>query len=154
MEYLGQIIVGIIIAAVSSFLTVQLSLKRYRTEKWWEKRAETYTNILGLLHDAKEFSEENMEADLAGRELTEQEDKDLRARSTVCTNEIYRAMDMGQFYFSPEAIARLKKYKKESSEAGMNGDWNTYLVEDFDAAESCLKDIIKIAKSDLRVEDA
>lgn len=154
MEYLGKILVGIIIAAVSSYITVQLSLKRYRTEKWWEKRAEAYSNILGLLHDAKEFSEENIAADLAGRELTEQEDKDLRARAAVCSNEIYRAMDMGQFYFSPEAIVRLKKYKTESSEAGSNRDWNTYLAEDFDAAESCLKDIIKIAKSDLKVEDA
>lgn len=154
MEYLGQIIVGIVIAAVSSLLTVQLSLKRYRTEKWWEKRAEAYSNILGLLHDAKEFSEENMAADLAGRELTEQEDKNLRARSSACTNDIYRAMDVGQFYLSPKAISRLKKYKKESSEAGNNGDWNSYLVQDFDAAESCLKDIINIAKSDLKVEDA
>ncbi len=37
---LTTIPVAILIAAVSSWITVQLSLKRFRDEKWWEKKVQ------------------------------------------------------------------------------------------------------------------
>ncbi len=40
----GAIFTGIIIAVVSSWITVQLSLKKFQKEKLWERKLEAYKN--------------------------------------------------------------------------------------------------------------
>lgn len=152
MEMFLKILSGVAIAALSSWITVHLSLKRFRTEKWWEKKAQAYSNLLGVIHDAKAFAEENLQAEYRNRELSEEEDKELRAKSRAAEAEIYRAMDVGAFYFSQEAIECLKQYKKESSEAGKDSSWVLYLQEDLDATNKCLTSMIEIARSDLQVK--
>ena len=151
MEIFLKILSGVAIAGLSSWITVHLSMKRFRTEKWWEKRAEAYSNLIGAIHDAKAFAEENLEAMQRGRELSEEEDKELRHKSKVAESEIYRAMDVGAFYLSEQALDSLRTYKKESSEAGKDHDWTLYLVEDLEATNKCLKSMIEIARDDLQV---
>lgn len=151
MEIFLKIISGVAIAGLSSLITVHLSMRRFRTEKWWEKKAEAYSNILGAIHDAKVFAEENLEAMHKGREISEEEDRELRHKSKMAESEIDRAMDVGAFYLSQEALDCLKKYKKESSEAGKDHDWTLYLIEDLGATDKCLKSMIEVARNDLKV---
>lgn len=152
MEIFLKVLSGVAIAGLSSWITVHLSLKRFRTEKWWEKKAQAYSTLLGVIHDAKAFAEENLEAEYRNRELSEEEDKELRAKSRAAEAEIYRAMDVGAFYLSPEAIECLKLYKKESSEAGKDHSWVLYLQEDLDATNKCLASMIEHARKDLQVK--
>jgi hypothetical protein len=51
------IFTGILIAAATSWITVQLSLKRFREEKWWERKADAYSNIRGIRDGAQMFCE-------------------------------------------------------------------------------------------------
>lgn len=74
MELFLKFLVGIAIASLSSWITVNLSLKRFRTEKWWEKKSEVYASLLGTLHDSKAFSEENIQALSKNKELTDEAD--------------------------------------------------------------------------------
>jgi len=127
-------------------------MKRFRTEKWWEKKAEMYSKLLGTIHDAKAFAEENLEAMRRGRELSEEKDKELRFKSKTSEPEIYRAMDVGAFYLSQQALDCLKIYKQKSSEAGKGNDWGSYLIEDLEASNNCLKSMIDIARNDLQIK--
>ena len=152
MEWLVKnILPGAVIAIATAWVTVQLSLKQFRTERWWERKIEAYSDLLGHLHDAKSFAEENMEADYRNKELTEDEQNVLRAKSRKADEEIYRAMDVGAFYLSETAINRLKKFKKDASKATNTTSWTEYLINDYSAADNCLKDMIEIAKNDLKV---
>lgn len=152
MELFLKILSGVAIAGLSSWITVYLSLRRFRTEKWWEKKAEAYSNLLGTIHDAKAFAEENLEAMQLERELSEDEDKHLRKKSKLAESEIYRAMDVGAFYLSNQAIDCLKNYKDESSRAGKDNDWVLYLIEDLETTDKCLKSMIEIARADLQIK--
>lgn len=56
MKYLNPIynefislVPSIIIAIITSVVTVRLSLKQFYSQKWWEKKAEAYTNIIESL---------------------------------------------------------------------------------------------------------
>jgi len=149
MDVFLTILSGVAIAGLSSWITVQLSLKKFRTEKWWEMKAEAYSSLLGTIHDAKAFAEENLEADAGNKDITKEQDEELRAKSHRANAEIYRAMDVGAFYLSQEAIERLKSYKNETPEK--EETWVQYLMADFDATDSCLKDMITIARNDLQI---
>ena len=67
----GTLSTGVVIAAISSWITVQLSLRRFRTERWWERKAEAYERIIGALHDSKVFASRHADAELQKTELPE-----------------------------------------------------------------------------------
>jgi ABC-type arginine/histidine transport system permease subunit len=50
MVSVTQVVVGfglsVIASIISAFVTVKLSLKQFRSERLWEKKAETYSNII------------------------------------------------------------------------------------------------------------
>ena len=146
------IFAGIVIAAVSSWITVQLSLRRFRSERWWERKVQAYENIIGALHDSKAFSDKYLEAEYNGGEISEEKDKELRARSKVALEEIEKAIDTGSFLLSDEALSRLKQYQKELKKASDTRSWFDYLDTDLAATGNCLKDLIQIAKRDLKAK--
>ena len=146
------ILTGIVIAAVSSWITVQLSLRKFRTERWWEKKAEAYSRIIEALHNSKAFADNHLEAQYSGRDLPAEKDKELRQRSKLAHEEIAKAVDIGAFLLSEEALTRLKQYQKEAGKTEDEKSWFEYLEETWGSTDKCLKDLIKIAKRDLRAK--
>jgi hypothetical protein len=149
IDALVVLFTGIVIAAVSSWITVQLSPRRFRSERWWERKVQAYKRIIGALHDSKAFANNHLEAVYEVRELGEETIQDLRARAKTATDEIVKAVDIGAFLLPNEALSRLKQYRNEEKKAGNLDDWHGYLEADWDAADKCLKDLIQIAKRDL-----
>ena len=96
--------------------------------------------------------EENLEAASRQRKLSTEEDKAIREKSKRANAEIHRAMDVGAFYLCEDAIERLRRFRKESAQAGKDGSWIEYLLDDLKAANSCVKDMMEIARRDLRVK--
>jgi hypothetical protein len=70
-------------------------------------------------------------------------------------DEIAKAIDVGAFMFSSEALARLKRFSTESdyshlSQEVIDQNIQDWLEHDVDATKECLHDIIEIAKKDLK----
>jgi hypothetical protein len=151
LEGLTTLVTGIVIAVVSAWITVQLSLRRYRTERWWERKVQAYERVIGALHDAKAFAEDHLNAEYRGRDLSKEEDEKLRARSKVAQEEIAKAIDMGAFLLSDEALERLKQYRKDENKTSEEQSWVEYLDADRGVTDNCLKDLIRIAKKDLQI---
>lgn len=152
MEIIGTIIGGIVIAAVSSWITVQLSLRRFRQEKWWERRVDAYERVLEALHHSKAFSEVHLNATYESREVPDDRDEELREKSREASREIERATDVGGFLLGDEARKRLKQYQEEAKDAAQTSMWFDFLERDFSVTNSCLRDMIEIAKRDLNIK--
>ena len=111
---------------------------------------EAYERVISALHDSKVFAARHAEAELEHTELPEETSKELRARARVAHDEILRARDIGAFLLSEDALRRLMQYKQEEDEAQRANTWFDYLEADWAATDTCPKDIIQIAKRDLR----
>lgn len=109
----GNVLVAILIAAASSWITIQLSLRQFRAEKWWERKMDAYTRVIEALHDSKAFSARSLEAASRGRDLPAGKENDLRRRAVAANDEILRATDVGGFLLSEEALSRLQQYQKD-----------------------------------------
>jgi hypothetical protein len=150
-DILLGVLSAIFIAAVSSWITVQLSLRQFRTEKWWERKADAYAKVIETLYNSKEFSDHHLEAFGNGREVPDEVDADVRAKSKAAHAEIRRIANVGAFLLSDQAMLRLNQFRNDEKSAGNTTDWYEYLESDWKAVSSCLEDFIKIAKVDLRV---
>lgn len=170
------ILTAIIISFLSSWITVQLSLRRFRSERWWEKRADAYSKIIEALHNSKAFLEEHLEwervdaypkikkvkealhnskvfqhleVEAVDGNLTVRK-KELGLRAHAANDEITKAVNVGAFLLSEKALTCLKQYKEDTAmHPGIT--WDAYLEQNFSATKVCLEAIIKIAKKDLAV---
>ncbi len=152
MDPLLTLAFSLVIAVVSSWVTVNLSLRRYHSERWWDRKAEAYSAVIEALHHSKAFSDEHLSAAQRGRDLSEDRDQELRDRARKANAEIAKAADVGAFLLSEEALTRLRKYQVEDAKASNTDSWLDYILADQTATASCLDDIIEIAKRDLRPE--
>jgi hypothetical protein len=122
-ELILKIFAGIAIATFSSWITVQLSLRRFRTEKLWERKVDAYLRVIEALHDSKSFSEHTYNAELQMNKLSDERNEELMARSRIAQDEIDKAIDLGAFLFSVGAINILTNYEKEISEISTDQTW-------------------------------
>jgi len=147
-----NLLTGIVIATVSAWITVQLSLRRFRAEKWWERKADAYSKVIEALHNSKTSADHFLVAEIRGLKLPEDRDEEMRSRMRAAKDEILKAMDVGSFVLSKEALDRLRQYKRDTDEALKQNSLFEYLETNVTAAERCLNDIIEISKRDLRTK--
>jgi hypothetical protein len=145
-----QIVVGIIIAAMSSFITVRLSKHQFRSERWWERKVAAYERVIEAFHDFKRFSSEHLEAAQNDNEVPKDRETELRQRASRATDEIKRASDIGSFLLSKEALAILEKYHKTSETLAECDSWWEYLDKEWSIANEHMKEFIAEAHRDLK----
>lgn len=140
---------NLIVAIIVAVLTVQLSIHRFRKEKWWEKRVEAYSRIVEALHDTKAFSVVHLDAEERAIDIPADKKQALIKRWKTANDAILKAIDVGAFLLSNTALERLQKYQKEEQKAQKEQGWYSMLDASWSAADSCLKDLIKLPKKTL-----
>lgn len=150
LEAFLKVLSGIAIAAASSWITVQLSRHKFRSEKWWEKKVDAYERVIEAFHNSKKFSTEHMNAEYNGREVEESRDQELRRTSRLARDEILRAYDVGAFILSKKALSILAKYEAETESLKECQSWHEYLDESWGLTHKYMKEFIEEAHQDLK----
>lgn len=148
-----MLLTGIAIAVLSALVTVRLSLRRFRSERYWDRRVQAYERLIAALHDCKALAEHHLETIYSRTELTKAEDEYLRNRFKATHNEIARAIDMGSFLVSDESLERLRRYHKSKNEGTATPNGYEDLERDWEAVNCCLADLIRLARKDLQARD-
>ncbi|WP_063669693.1 hypothetical protein [Aliivibrio fischeri] len=149
-----QIVVAVIIAGISSFITVRLSLNKFRTEKWWEKRVEAYERVLEAFYQAKRYSSEHLDADYLETHISKERDEELIAYSRKAKNEIERVSDIGSFLLSATAMNVIHEYQKEKN-ASYRAEFDSFqdhAEHDYELVTKYLNEFSAVAKIDLKSE--
>ena len=141
--------VAILLAVFSAHLTVQFALKRFYTEKKWERKADTYANLLEALHQMKNYSEIHMKHEIRGIEPPEDQQRELAATFQRAHAEVLKRADVGTFAMSEEAVSAIRRLEKDLAESQNMHGWWAHLQLEHDAVEKCLASVQQIAKKDL-----
>ncbi len=153
-HFLINMIPNLLISIFIVYLTVRLSIRRFRNERWWERKADTYSSVMEALHHMRKYyimEIKNLETD---KELSKEEKQELLEKSQKSVEQISMAVDIGSFLISDEAVDCLNVLQNGLKEAWDNTHANIYDYFDsgYDNIETCIKSIRKIAKRDLCVD--
>ena len=138
---------------VSAKLAVHYALRRFSSEKRWERKAETYASLLEALHHMKNHSEVYMKHELRDSEPSEDQKRELAEIFHRAHSEVRKRADIGNFAISDDAAIALLTLEKDLSESGdVQLGWWGHLQMENDAIDKCLSAIREIAKKDLGFE--
>ena len=145
-----SVLIPFVSAIIGGLVPTVFSYLQHKKEWWWQKKTETYTEVISALYDAQLFSDEHYTAAITRRDVPADRDAELRAKSKLARDTILKARDTGIFFLSNDAIQRIKQYEKEQSQATQTTSWEEFLDSDLAATSSCLRDFMEIAQKDLR----
>lgn len=143
-------VIAIVAATVTSIVTVWVALKRFRQEKWWERKVATYAELLESLHHLKKYYSEHLDSYHDQRE-NEEKDQELSAIWKDSSMKLSRLEDLASFHLSARAVDILSTYRKERAAARSD---NTYewIDGDLAATNACLEALKQEAKRDLKIK--
>lgn len=144
-----QAIGALVIATFSAWLTVTLSLKRFRTERLWDRKVVAYERVIEAFHKSKKFSSEHLDAEYVNRELPKDRDTELRRLAQEAHEEIGRTADIGSFTLSKNALKVLADYSRESGDDDHIHTWQDHLEHDYTVTDKYMKLFIEEASRDL-----
>lgn len=147
LSLVPSVITGVVVALV----TTRLSLRRFYSERWWERKVAAYSTILEALYDMNRYSDEAIEAFESGRELSDERNDQLHAQWRKGRNEIDKAAAIGAFIISEEASLHLNQLDKDLRVASSEQSWYEHLDSEAAALRKCIGAIKECAKRDLKI---
>lgn len=146
---LMSLVSGVPVAILTSWLTVKMSLSRFRSEKWFERRLDAYTKVIEALHFMNHCTETEMRAEMQGHEIDKDAKAELLSNYSKGRSELRRLTDMGALMFSIDAVALLDTLNNELFAASDAPSYWEHLDAENDAISKCLSELRPIAKRDL-----
>lgn len=144
-----NLLVGVPVALLTSWLTVKFALRRFQSEKWFELRVDAYTRVIEALHSMKYCTERQLRAAERGTDMPKVTDDELVNSYRKGLADLRRLTDMGALLFSPEAVAVLDTLNAELLAATDELSWWEHLDAECSAISKCLATLRPIAKKDL-----
>lgn len=136
----------IIVAVLSAYITVQLSMRKFRAEKWWEIKSNSYSSILRSLHQMKRFYSE----ELLQNSGPDEYQADLQRKWREGFDNILVQADIGTFAISKKAAREIDiLIQAESKISGSADKWYEEFDEFSMVLDECLKKLRKLARKDL-----
>lgn len=112
-----NLLFALVVAAFSAWVTVHLTLRRFRTEKWWELKAETYQNIMDALFSLDRYFKRQEYTEVTGNQLDEDELNELLEEWNDASYELDRVVFLGEFAISPESVEILNNLNMDLQNA-------------------------------------
>ena len=150
-EWISKIVLSLATAGFAAWLTVRLTLKRFVSEKLWEKRAEAYGAILEALHDMKRYPDGILDSFEVGGEISENQKTELLVRYRKANHELNRRVEVEQFFLSDNLLTEISALNKKLAMARKLDDGYSVVDESFDAINDAQGKIREIAKAHLAV---
>ena len=149
-------LIAAVLAFVASLIAIAASVYstrfgRFISEKWWERKVEAYSRIVEALAYLVDNYQSMYDAELEGRELTDERKREIDRNWKRENLEVRKAALIGTFRISPEAEKVLKQYWEKSNTRANPASWFQDLEDSYTSAETCLKELVICAKKDLRV---
>lgn len=140
------------ISIVAAFLAAWLSVRRFRDEKWWERKASAYSELIDALHKMKWRLSETYDAILEQRELSKEYSNELLHEFKLARQNVWRIADSSSFLVSPEVFKAAEEMEKGLSSAQIAESWFEHIDEQFAAVNKCLKQVKSIGTKELGIK--
>ena len=151
IQLIVSIASGVVVAIVTSLVTVRLSLRQFYSQRWWERKADAYSVVVESLYHMKRQLEVLMDEAMTQREIPADKGKRLAELSAKADEEIRKAEGIGAFVISDAAADCLANLRRRLDEHLADMSWYDILDARWAAVNECLAEMRATAKADLKV---
>lgn len=142
---------AIVVSIITSMLSVHLAMRKYRTEKWWDRKAECYIETVNSMNDIIRFCDSYL-AELDGAEITASTREELEKKFHSGKMLLETQTNIGRLLISEGAYKDLLSLDRALSKAEREEDIIQKMAGIRVETEDHLCSFILHAKNDLSVK--
>jgi hypothetical protein len=150
IPFAENLAVGVVVALVSAWLTVFLALRRFYSEKWWERKWEAYSGLLDALHHIKNYDDHYSAFEERNAELPEKAKILLTEKLQNSMAEVRKQRDVGSLVISEQAVKAIDDLLGEFETSTHSEIWYEVIELHLAATNKCIRSVCEIAKKDLK----
>ena len=143
---------ALVVALPTAWFTSHLAVKKYRTDKWWDKRAEAYLEVVGALNDVILYCDYAVEYHVFDLNRDKHQVSKLKEQFDTSCLKLRAQNNSSELLFSPEASKALREFNFKLSVAEEKRDLEEMLVTTRVAAEEALAKLSNFATKSLGVK--
>ncbi len=144
------LIPGLLISIVTAVVTVKLSVRQFQSQKWWERKADAYSQIMEEL-TLLEFSYGAWYDDaISVRTLSDERRKILAEQHQKAEESVRRAAAAGSYIVSAETASVLSDLMKEFDRHVSGESWLDEIGRHYQSTKASIPKVRDYAKADLK----
>jgi hypothetical protein len=148
VSLITSVFTALIVGTSGAYFSTWLALRRYRLEKWWDKKALNYEVLFESIYDIHHYYEVELEK-LVGREYNEEYVTGLHAASEKGYDNIHRQARIGSFILSSEAESIVLTLENSLERASSFHNWEEVASECERATREAFSELRFAAQDDL-----
>ena len=143
------LIPALAVSIITSFITVKLSLRQFYSQRWWEKRAEAYSEIMEHLSYLQFYFDEWSDEIHGERTLSKEKKEELLGVYLKSRESIIRAAAIGAYIVSDTTTVALATLLSELRTEDPMGNWAADNDRHYTAVKECIAKIREDSKTAL-----
>ena len=144
-----NLLVSLAVAVFTAAFSVWLSARRFRSERLWETKLRTYSDLLVALHHIKHDTEISLTAELAKADTDTAFYKEWSLKHRGAWEEIRKQIDVSELFLSRKSIGHLRALRSGANDH--DGSEIAHLRAMQRAVETCLPALKDEARRDLQI---
>lgn len=149
-----KFVVQVAIAIGSAFLAAYLATRKFRTEKWWERKAAAYGELVEALHHMKWYPSETLDAAMESREIPDADKDEYWKQYKLARRNVWKIADTSAFLVSPKVLEAIVEMERELGAARSADWWLEHAEQQYAAIQKCLARVKELGCQELGVKDA
>ena len=149
LQGMVSLIPGVIISIITAYVTVQLSMKQFYFQKWWEKKAEAYSHIIEQLSYLQYCFGEWFNDGVYIRELDDRDKEKLLEGYKQAKESITKATAIAAYIVSDNTVTTLEKLLRDLEIAEEKTDFVGTMDRQYGLIKECITKVKGYARIDL-----
>lgn len=109
-------VIAAVVVGIFTVASIRLGLGRFRSERWWERKAAAYAAAIEGLHGMYDLYKARADAEDAGANLIEEWEKKLHEGDMLGWMEVRKGASIGSFVMTKRAASILDGVMKKLDE--------------------------------------
>ncbi|WFB36952.1 hypothetical protein P3T73_04155 [Kiritimatiellota bacterium B12222] len=147
-----HLLLQIAISAAAALFGTRLAAKRFREDRQWERKMETYSELIEMLHHMKWPANELIRAEIEHINLSDEENERLWSKYSEARQKVSMLAESSSFLISKNVLESVINMENRLTASKSVSGWIDHLDSHYRAVDDCLKTIKTIGAKELEFD--
>jgi len=151
VKFIAQAIISLCGALLAALLAAYLAMRRFREEKWWQRKSEIYSELINELHELKYPKVRFFDSLVEGIKIDDDEAHELIRRQKDSQNKALQVAERSSFVLNESVLLEVRNMDKCINRAKNLESAIEQYQEEIHAIDECISRVMAIGRKDLQI---
>lgn len=151
LKFTAQAIISLCGAFLAAILAAHLAMRRFREEKWWQRKSEIYSELINELHELKYPKVRFFDSLAEGVKIEDDEAHELIRQEKDSQVKVFQVAERSSFVLNKSVLSEIRKMDQYLNRAKKQESAIEQYQDEIHAIDECILRVKAIGRKDLQI---